>query len=288
MIIVTGATGKLGAQIVEELLTKMPASHLGVSVRDPAKAEGLARRGVRVRHGDFDDVGSLVTAFEDATQILMVSSNARARGGDPIAQHRAAIGAACSAGARRIMYTSHMGVSATSAFPPMHDHAATEAMLREASIKWTALRNGFYASTVPTIIGDAAASGILTAPQDGKISWTAHRDLAAAAAQVLLQEDKFDGPTPPLTAGAALDMADIAAILAELHGKPVRRDMIGDDEQVVLMARRGVPEPAIAIMMGLYRAARAGEFAAVDPTLANLIGREPMTVRAMLSAGDES
>lgn len=193
MIVVTGATGKLGGRVVEELLARLPADQVGASVRDLVKAAALARRGVRVRHGDFDDPGSLAAAFEGASQVLIVSSNARAQGGDPLAQHRAAIDAARAASVRRIVYTSHMAVSASSAFPPMHDHAATEAMLREAGVGWTALRNGFYASTVPAMVGDAASSGVLAAPKDGKVSWTAHRDLAAAAAAVLLQDGRFEG-----------------------------------------------------------------------------------------------
>jgi len=92
-------------------------------------AGALTALGVRVRHGDFEDPKSLQHAYEGATQLLMVSSNAGASGGDPRAQHRTAIDAARHVGARRIVYTSHMAASATSAFPPMHDHAATEAML---------------------------------------------------------------------------------------------------------------------------------------------------------------
>lgn len=287
MIVVTGATGKLGGRIVEELLAKLPADQVGASVRDLAKAEAVARRGVRVRHGDFDDPGSLAAAFEGASQVLIVSSNARAQGGDPLAQHRTAIDAARAAGAHRIVYTSHMAISASSAFPPMHDHAATEAMLREAGVGWTALRNGFYASTVPTMVGDAASSGVLAAPKDGKVSWTAHRDLAAAAAAVLLQDGRFEGSTPPLTASEALDLDDVAAIVADLYGRPVRRQIISDEEQAARMAQRGVAPVAIEIALGLYRAARAGEFAASDPMLATLLGREPMTLRAVLAAGSD-
>ena len=123
MIIVTGATGQLGRLIVQELLALMSADQIGVSVRDPGKATDLAARGVRVRRGDFDDPASLADAFELATQVLIVSSNAAASGGDPLAQHRTAIAAAKAVRARRIVYTSHMGVSATSAFLPMRDHA---------------------------------------------------------------------------------------------------------------------------------------------------------------------
>ena len=56
MIIVTGANGQLGRAIVEQLLGRIPAEQIGVSVRDPEKAQGLAERGVRVRQGDFAEV----------------------------------------------------------------------------------------------------------------------------------------------------------------------------------------------------------------------------------------
>ena len=284
MIVVTGATGTLGNLIVEALLACLPADQVGVSVRDPAKAEALVRRGVRVRRGDFAEPASLISAFEGAAQLLLISSNARASGGNALAQHRAAINAAKAAGARRIVYTSHMGASASSAFAPMHDHAATEAVLSDSGLAWTALRNGFYASSLAMMIGDAASSGVLAAPQDGKVSWTAHCDLAAAATAILIEEGRFEGPTPPLTAAAALDLGDIAAVLADLHARPIAREVIDDDKHAARMVANGVPPTAIAITLGLYRAARDGEFAAVDPTLATLLGRAPTTLREMLAA----
>lgn len=170
----------------------------------------------------------------------------------------------------------------------MHDHAATEAMLRDAGIAWTALRNGFYASTVPTMIGEAATSGVLEAPEDGKVSWTAHRDLAAAAAEVLLQEGRFEGPTPPLTAGAAVDLGDVAEMLTRLYGRPIVRRIATDEEHAASMSRRGVPGGAIEMTLGLYRAARAGEFVTADPTLAKLLGHQPMALRDVLAQGTDA
>ena len=165
MIIVTGATGHLGRLIVERLVERLSSDQVGVSVRDPAKAAGLAALGVRVRQGDFNDPASLSHAFEGARQVLVVSSNARASGGDPLAQHRAAIEAARQAGAGRIVYTSHMAASATSAFPPMLDHHATEAMLGECGVPWTALRHGFYATSGVALMGDALQTGLVEAPE---------------------------------------------------------------------------------------------------------------------------
>src|SRR4051794_3312600 len=124
MIIVTGATGQLGSQIVQRLLERVPASQVGVSVRDPDRAAGLAARGVRVRRGHFTDPESLADAFEGATQVLIVSANET--GGSAVAQHTTAIDAARAAGAERILYTSHQGAGPDSRFAPMPDHAASE------------------------------------------------------------------------------------------------------------------------------------------------------------------
>ena len=283
MIVVTGVTGQLGHAIVEKLIEKIPATQVGASVRDPEKATDLTARGVRVRRGDFSDAASLSHAFEGATQVLIVSSNARAQGGDPLAQHRAAIDAARAVGARRVVYTSHMAASATSAFPPMRDHFATEQMLQQSGLAWTALRNGFYAASGIAMMGGALKTGVLEAPVDGRISWTAHDDLAHVAAIILADEGKYDGPTPPLTGSEALDFGQLAAIASELLGTPVLRRALTDDDLRKKMSARSVPDAVVSIALGMYAASRAGEFATVDPTLERLIGRSPLRMRALLA-----
>lgn len=282
MIIVTGATGQLGRAIVQSLVRRVPAARVGASCREPAEAADLAALGVRVRRGDFDDPASLAGAFEGASQVLIVSSNARAYGGDAIAQHRTAIEAARRAGAGRLLYTSHMGASASSQFPPMLDHAATEAMLSKSGLAWTSLRNGFYATSGLALMGDAKNTGVIEAPPDGRVSWTAHADLAEAAAAILEKEGSFEGPTPPLTGSEALDLVDLAELASKAWGRPVRRDLIGEDELRARMAKRGLPPVVGEISVGLYRASRAGEFATVDPTLERLIGRPPIRLATLV------
>lgn len=286
MIVVTGATGQLGRAIVRHLVARVPADQVGASVRDPAKAADLTALGVRVRRGDFAEPNGLPHAFEGATQVLIVSSNAAATGGDPLAQHRAAIAAARAAGVGRVVYTSHMAASATSAFPPMHTHAATEVMLAESGLAWTALHNGFYAASGVAFMGDAPTTGVLAAPADGPVSWTAHADLAEAAAVILADDgrtQRFEGATPPLTSAQALDLAALAGIAADVLGRPVRREMLSDDALRARMAARGAPPVVAEIALGFYAASRAGEFAAVDPTLEQLLGRQPTRMRDVLA-----
>ncbi len=283
MIVVTGATGQLGREVVEALARRIPPERIAVSVRDPSKAAALSHRGVRVRRGDFADAQSLRHAFEGATQVLLISSNARATGGDPLAQHQNAIAAARDAGAGRIVYTSHMAASDTSAFPPMRDHFATERMLIDSGLPHTILRNGFYASSGIAMLGDAVHTGVLSVPKDGPVAWTAHADLAEAAAIVLLNDGMFDGATPPLTGAELLDLEQVAALAALSRGTSIRRDTIADDVLLTQFAARGVPDRAAAVVLGFYLASRNGEFGPVDPMLERLLGRPPVAVKDLFA-----
>lgn len=195
--------------------------------------------------------------------------------------HRNAIDEAVAAGAERIFYTSHMGVDPSSPFDPMADHAATEAILRDCGVPFTSLRNGFYASTVPMLLGGAAETGELAVPEDGPVSWTTHADLAHGAV-VALVDGGLDGPTPALTACESVDMAGVAAIASELTGRRITRVSVSDADYRANLIGHGAPEAAADMLVGLFAAARRGDFAATDPTLAHLLGRHPTPLRDAL------
>lgn len=284
MIIVTGATGQLGRRIVQHLVKRTPAGTIGVSVRDPEKAHELVALGVRVRKGDFADAASLKHAFEGASQVLLVSSNAASTGGDPIAQHRTAIDVAKSVGATRLLYTSQISSSSTSAFAPGQTHGATEVLLRESGLPFTALRNGFYASHALGILANAIKAGELVAPEDGPFSWTSHDDLAEGTAALLLSKTPIDGSTAPLTGFEALDFTGLAALASSSTGREIRRITVTDDQYVERMVKAGQPERVARFALGMFIAARRGEFATVDPTLERLIGHKPRSLGSLLTA----
>ncbi|WP_276356438.1 SDR family oxidoreductase [Cohnella caldifontis] len=283
MIIVTGANGKLGRAVVEQLLKRVPAEQIGVSVRDPNPARELRERGVRVRRGDFDDAESLRHAFEGASQVLIVSSGIMGEADIPhgIQRHRTAIDTAKKAGVSQVLYTSHMGASPTSRFAPMIHHAATEKLLEASGMAFTSLRNGYYTASALMMIGEALKTGELIAPEDGPVAWTAHIDLAEAAAAII-SERQLHGTTPNLTGSEAIDMEGIAAIASEVLGRTIRRIVVSDEEFRDRMMSRGVPEASINMRMGMFLASRQGDFAQVDPALAHLIGRPPKSFREVL------
>lgn len=282
MIVVTGATGHLGNAIVEALLRRGPKHRIVASVRDPAKASSFARREVEVRMGDFDDPHRMEAIFAGAEQVLIVSVDKL--GDEALRLHRNAIEAARAAGVPRILYTSHMGARAGSPFAPADQHAGTEAFLANSGLAYTSLRHGFYAESCLYMIGDGLNAGELRVPEDGPVSWTARDDLAQADAAIMADEGRWDGITPPLTASSALTMAELAALASDVSGREVRHVTVSDDAWRDAKIAAGMPAIYAEMLLGTFRAARRGDFAATDPALEKLLGRPPRTMRDMLIA----
>ncbi|NGO80024.1 NAD(P)H-binding protein [Streptomyces sp. YC504] len=280
MIVVTGATGGLGGATVEHLLARVPADRIAVSVRDTAKAQHFADRGVRVRQGSYEDAAALRDAFEGAEQVLLVSGNDPAA--DMVGLHRNAVEAAVAAGAGRILYTSQQGAVPGNPYRPSDIHIATEAILADSGVAWTALRNGAY-GPLDQVLGPWQRTGAIAQPEDGPVPYTDRADIAEATAVVLAGDRTFDGPVT-LTAPTALTFDDLAKIASGLTGSTVKRIVLDDEQWVADQITAGVPEQLARLMLTWYQAARAGYFADAAPWLAELLGREPRTAAHRLAA----
>lgn len=280
MIVVTGATGGLGGATVEHLLKRIPADEIAVSVRDAAKAQHLADRGVRVRQGSYENPAALRDSFAGAEQVLLVSGNDPAA--DMVGLHRNAIEAAVAAGPRRILYTSQQGALPGSPYRPSDIHLATEAILDGSGVAWTALRNGAY-GPLDQVLGPWQRTGVIAQPEDGPVPYTDRADIAEATAVILAGDRSFDGPVT-LTASTAITFADFTEIASDLTGRTVKRIVLDDEQWVADQIAVGVPEQAARLMLTWYQAARAGYFAEADPLMAELLGREPRTAADRLAA----
>ena len=281
MIVVTGATGHYGRKVVEGLMNSLPASQVGVSVRNPEGASGFASMGIRVSKGDFTDPSTLAQAFDGADQLLLVSVNVL--GEEAIRQHGNAIRAAKTAGVKRILYTSHQAASPASKVAFARDHAATELLVAASGIPFVSLRNGFYAESSLYQLSGMRETRKLALPSDGPVSWTVRDDLAEAAVAALTRTSLFDGITAPLTAAKTYTFADVAGLVSEILGREVVREVISDEEYRQNALTRGFPEPMVGMLLSMFQAIRDGEFNIVDPTLEEVLGRRPRDLKAVLT-----
>ncbi|MGW5399217.1 SDR family oxidoreductase [Streptomyces sp. NPDC003952] len=281
MLVITGATGALNGATVEHLLERVPARDIAVTVRDVAKAERFAQRGIQVRHGDYADPASLPRAFAGADQLLLVSAN-EPDSDKAVALHRTAVEAAVTAGVGRLLYTSHQAAALGSPFGPAHVHATTEHLLADSGLPWTALRNGFYAHSLNWLTGPWRETGVITVPGDGQVSWTSREDAAEAAAVILASGGAYDGPAT-LTASTAPTFEELAETASELTGNTVKSVVVDEDEWLASQVAHGMDERMAGFLLGFYRNARQGGFAGTDPLLGTLLGREPRTARDVLS-----
>ena len=121
-------------------------------------------------------------------------------------------------------------------------------------------------------------------PEDGPVNWTARADLAETDAIILVENGRTAGITPPLTATDSVTMADVAAIASEVSGREIQHVTVTDDAWRDARVAAGIPLFYAEMLLGTFRAARRGDFAAVDPTLGELLGRPPRSLRDVLAA----
>ncbi len=267
MITVTGVTGKLGRIVVEDLLTRLPASEVVAVVRTPDKAADLAERGVDVRRGDYDDPAALRAAFIGSDVLLLVSSPDVTPGVRP-RQHGNAIIAAVEAGVGRAVYTS--GIHAQDGPGFLRDHGTTEDLLRDAGVPFTVLRNTFYEEVLvnPGLRDVVAAGELLGADKGVPVNFATLRDLALGASAVLTG-DGHAGAVYELR-GPLWTLAELAATVSDVAGVPV--------------AYRAVDPDALGPAAFVHNLVADGLFSEPSDDLAKLLGREPTSLRDAVAA----
>ena len=258
-IAITGASGQLGRLTAEALLEAVAPSDVVLVTRSPDVLADLAERGAAVRRADFDDPASLPPAFEGVERLLLISASVI---GNRVHQHRAAIDAAVAAGVRSVAYTGIGNPSHSNPGAAARDHRETEEAL-------------------------LASGRLITNAGEGRTAYVTRADCAAAAAAVLTT-DGHAGKAYDITSADALNVADVAALFTELSGRPVEPVYLSDEEWIATMVEHaGMPEPLARDIATFGIAARQGYLGAVSTTVAELTGREPVSVRAVLEARRE-
>jgi NAD(P)H dehydrogenase (quinone) len=264
---VTGATGQLGSLAIDALLTRGVAPSDVVAIaRDAGKATGLRDRGIDVRVADYADGAAVRAALEGVDRLLLVSGS---EVGSRVAQHTSVIEAARDAGVALIAYTSILRAP-TSGLALAREHQETEKVLAGSGIDHILLRNGWYSENYTAALQPTLAGGVLYgAAGDGRVAPAPRADYATAAAAAIV-----DG-TPrvyELAGAERLSYADIAAVISEVSGKPVRYQDLPQADYAGALAQNGVPAPMNEVLADSDAGVARGDLDGAATDLAGLVG----------------
>ncbi|GAB51101.1 SDR family oxidoreductase [Atlantibacter hermannii] len=280
MIAVTGATGQLGQLVINELLATHNAQDLVAIVRNPAKAQALAQKGVQVREADYGNSAALAQALQGVEKLLLISSS---EVGQRAPQHRNIINAAKSAGVQLIAYTSLLHAD-TSPLGLRAEHIETENDLAQSGIPFVLLRNGWYSenylASVPAALEHGAFIG---SAGDGKIASASRQDYAAAAAKVLSLDNQA-GKVYELAGDEAWTLTELAEKLSALTGKSVVYENLSEADFAAALQNAGLPEGFARLLADSDVGASKGGLYDDCHQLSRLIGRPTTSIDDSLKA----
>ncbi|MEU8381663.1 NAD(P)H-binding protein [Streptosporangium sp. NPDC048865] len=280
MIVVTGATGRLGRLVVDGLLEKVPADRIAAAVRNPGKAADLAALGVEIREADYERPETLERAFSPGDTVLLISGDAVGR---RAGQHRAVVDAARAAGVARIVYTSVLHAD-TTPLALAADHRDTEEHVRASGIPFTFLRNGWYTEVYAASVLQGVEHGaILGAAGDGRVASASRADYAAAAVAVLTGEEDGDR-VYELSGDTAWSLPELADETSALSGRPVVYKNLPQADFRRALLDAGLPEPAATLFAGIDVDIAGGALSHTPGELSALIGRPTTPLRESLAA----
>jgi uncharacterized protein YbjT (DUF2867 family) len=271
MIVVTGATGTIGKDVVKEL-REMDA-RFRVVARDPEKARKLLGD-VQIVRGDLGDRASLDAAFEGGTKLFLLGPGSPTQVAD---QHNA-IEAAKAAGVTHVVRSSAFVSDQESAVSLGRWHGQTDNELRRSGLKWTILQPEAFMQNLLGSAGTIKQQGaIYGTAKDGKIAMIDARDIARVAARALV-DPGHEGKTYVLTGPEAIDYARVAETFSHVLGRPVKYVDLAPEQARLGMLGTGLPEWLVDILLALSSIYAAGRGARLTDAVEQVGGTKPRTI----------
>ncbi|WP_410812676.1 NAD(P)H-binding protein [Micromonospora sp. 067-2] len=277
---VTGATGRLGRLVIEQLLdTGVPAAEIAAIVRTPEKAADLAARGVEIRQANYDDPSTLPGALAGTRRLLLISGDTP---GQRVAQHTAVVDAAKLAGVERLAYTSILHADTTTN-PLAPEHKATEEVIAASGLAYTILRNGWYTENYTDQLPQYLQTGTIRGATGGaRVSVATRADFAAAAVAALTGEE--DGNAVHELGGTALTFDELAATVTEVTGTTVVHQDLSAAELASALEKVGLDAGTAGFVAALDTSIAIGELVTDSGDLERLIGRPSTPLRDAVRA----
>lgn len=279
-LLVTGATGHLGGKVIEFLMDKLSTDSIVAGTRDTQseKAQDLIKKGIEVRHTDFEDKDSLVEAFKGMDKIFVISTFGDVE--NSALQQTNVSETAKEAGIKLMAYSSAPRADVNEFFLAA-PHLVRENSIKESGIPYVFIRNNWYVENeLATAQNSINGAPWVTSAGNGKVGWVLRSELAEATATILTT-DGHENKVYEL-GGENLTQEDYAAALSEVTGKDIKVINV-DDTAFRDMLKGNVPDQAIDMLIMVQASIREGKLENYSSDLEKLLGRKPATVKEALT-----
>jgi len=268
MILVTGATGTNGKELIRQLTAA--GQRVRAFVRDAAKAESLKGEQVELAEGNFDQVESLHSALQGVEKAFLLV---------PVAEQfpgwqTAFIEIAKHAGVRHLVKFSGMGAAAgQTAGELLRLHGETDEFLRRSGLPFTILQPNSFHQNILGSLSTINGHGVFYWPmKDAAQSTVDVRDINAVATKVLTTPG-HEGQTYVITGPAAPTFDQAADVLSRVLNRTIRYVPVSSDAAADSMRKAGLPEWNIRAVCGLLDYCASGAASRVTDTVSRLLGR---------------
>jgi len=278
MILVTGATGTIGRELVKDLQAR--DVEFKVMVRSEETLRTMETRGIRAVLGDFNHPETLVAAMRGAQTVFLLTTPKP----DLVEVEGAFLKSARKAGIHRVVRLSALGANPWAASPLTRAHGQCEAQLEASGMTWTHLRPTMFMQNIGLMFSDSVArTSTLFAPAgEARIPWVDTRDIAAMAG-VTLVEPGHEGLVYEITGSELFTYAGVAELLSTQLGRFVKFVDVPDDAAYQSMTSMGLSEWLAHSLITLFHGFRANAGTAVTlGTVARITGQPPRLLKDYL------
>jgi uncharacterized protein YbjT (DUF2867 family) len=275
-ILVTGASGNIGSEVVKQLSSATPAVKIKAGVHSAQNVKKL-RDGDRVEVVpiDYNKPETLREALNHVDKLFLLTPDV------PNAAELASnlVIEAKKAGIKQIVKQSVMGADLEADVGTMRLHRQVEKVIEQSGIPFTFLRpNEFMQNFVnfhgPSIKGNNAFYVPL---EDAKVSLVDVRDIAAVAVKSLTDEDRHKNKTYLITGPEALSYHQVAEILSNTTGRKINYVNISDEEARAAMKEIGMSDWLIKTVSELSEYFRKGKASEVSSAVEEATGKKPIS-----------
>lgn len=245
MIVVTTPTGHIGSQVVPHLLAANEA--VRVIVRDPAKLPADIRARVEIVQGSSDDEGVLMSALEGAESFFFVVPPSFTTN-DAMEYHHQFTRPACRAiqsqGVKRVVAVSAIGRRVAIPAGVVTASLAKDVEIEHTGVDFRALWCPGFMENMLRNVPSLKQQGMFVSPSkpDLKVPFVATRDIAASGAGLLLDRSWKGQGGLAVLGPEDLSCNDMAAIMTDVMGKPIRFQSISGEAYKAQLIKFGASE----------------------------------------------